>query len=374
MQGITRTGCLIALACTLCLGSLSANAEIYKYRDANGKWQFTDKKPESEQKTEILDYNQDESRAVSTKSAQQPIQHPPLNFSTSSPVEKTAVAVVGINTILTTGSGFFITNDGYILTNKHVVHPDTDTYAKKLAEEKEALAESKRILDIQRNNLKIAAQNIHTLEEALKIAFGQDYNIILSELKTERLRRESQQKSYKRHQASHKEQKNAYDKATNLLLTASSANLSQHFEIVLKDGSRLQALLVAASPNHDLALLKTDTHPAYFVDISNPQAVTQGTSVFAIGNPLGLNNYVTAGIIAQIDANQIYTDAQILPGNSGGPLITKDGDIIGINTAKLTNKGDVNSQGFGIAIPINVAIEEFNSKIIKPAAPEKSAE
>ena len=394
MSGQTSTKLFIICTFVTCLFSLNAHAEIYKYRDANGKWQFTDKKPEPQQKTEVLDYGQKKPKKRSTtpkdstditnniRSTSKKISNK-LNsigsslkekFNTTSPVEKTAIAVIGIDTMLSTGSGFFISEDGYILTNKHVIHPDTKIYGKKLEEEKKKLAESKRILDIQKSNLKIAAQNINTLEEALKAYVGQDYLVIQSELKTERLRRESQRKSYKRHLASYKEQKLAYKDATNILLTASTVNLSQHFKITLKDGNTHQALLVATSTKYDLALLKVDTQDAPFVDISNPILATQGAPVFAIGNPLGLNNYVTAGIIAQMDDKQIYTDAQILPGNSGGPLITKDGHIIGINTAKLTTGGDVNNQGFGIAIPISTAIAEFSSHIIKPIIPEQPEE
>ena len=367
---------LILLTLVAGLGSPASYAEIYKYRDANGKWQFTDKKPESSEKAEVLNYGEPKHKpgtetepehlqnnhieSVSTDPVSNPIS------TTSTPVEKTAAAVIGIKTMLSTGSGFFVSSDGYILTNKHVIHPDTETYAAKLEEEKLKLQEMKQILKRQKENLKIADMNIKTLQEAIKGSTGQDHLFFQSELKAEKLRRKRQSESYQEQQQEYRTQTEAYEEAKNLLLTASSAGLSQHFEITLKDGTTSQALLVSVSTSHDLALLKADLDNIAYIDISQPHSASQGTSVFAIGNPLGLNNYVTAGVIAQVDDKQIYTDAQILPGNSGGPLISSEGDILGINTAKLTNNGDLNNQGFGIAIPVTIAISEFRNKIKQP--------
>ena len=83
----------------------------------------------------------------------------------------------------------------------------------------------------------------------------------------------------------------------------------------------------------------------------------QGMSVFAVGSPLGLADAMTKGVVTRVRRDHIMTDAKILPGNSGGPLITEDGKVIGINTLKLARNAD--AEGFGLAIPVRVASQQF---------------
>ena len=78
--------------------------------------------------------------------------------------------------------------------------------------------------------------------------------------------------------------------------------------------------------------------------------------MFAIGSPLGLSHSVTSGVFSAHRGKLLQTSAQVNPGNSGGPLLTEDGKVIGINTLKLMEEG---VEGISFAIPINVAIEEF---------------
>ena len=79
--------------------------------------------------------------------------------------------------------------------------------------------------------------------------------------------------------------------------------------------------------------------------------------VFAVGSPLGLADNMTAGVVTRVRGDHIMTDAKILPGNSGGPLITETGKVIGINTLKLAR--NANAEGFGLAIPVGVASAQF---------------
>lgn len=130
--------------------------------------------------------------------------------------------------------------------------------------------------------------------------------------------------------------------------------------IALQDGRQTMVELVGSDPATDLALLKTDLANLPMIDIHASTQVTVGDLVLAIGNPFGIGQTVTMGIVSAIGRNQlglnayenfIQTDAAINPGNSGGALINTNGELVGINTAIYSNTGG--SQGIGFAIPTN---------------------
>jgi S1-C subfamily serine protease len=132
-----------------------------------------------------------------------------------------------------------------------------------------------------------------------------------------------------------------------------------NFTIVLKDGERLTARLVGTSDTQDLALLKLDGYRTPALRIAAGGGPGQGDAVYAIGNPLGVADSVTAGRVTRLSSDQIMTDVQLLPGNSGGPLVNEAGEVVAVNFAKLTHGGDANYQGFGMAIPIAIARGAF---------------
>ena len=129
--------------------------------------------------------------------------------------------------------------------------------------------------------------------------------------------------------------------------------------ILLYDGRELPATMVGTDPETDLAVLKIDVESLQNISVGNPEQVEIGDVVLAIGNPFGMGQTVTQGIISAtqrnglnltILENYIQTDADINPGNSGGALIDARGNLLGINTAVLNNE---NSEGIGFAIPAN---------------------
>ncbi len=132
--------------------------------------------------------------------------------------------------------------------------------------------------------------------------------------------------------------------------------------VTFKDGRELRGEVLGEDPLTDVAVIKVEASNLPVVSIGNSDALRPGEWAIAIGNPLGLDNTVTAGIIsatgrtsAQIRVPDkrvqfIQTDAAINPGNSGGPLLNERGEVIGINTAIIGN-----AQGLGFAIPINQA-------------------
>ena len=138
--------------------------------------------------------------------------------------------------------------------------------------------------------------------------------------------------------------------------------------VELNDGRKFEnAKLIGTDPDSEVALIKIDGDNFPVLPLGNSDKIEIGDWVIAIGNPFGLNETVTVGIISAVGRSNVHiaayedfiqTDAAINPGNSGGPLINLDGQVIGINTAIFSQSGG--DMGIGFAIPINMArtIEE----------------
>jgi serine protease Do len=131
--------------------------------------------------------------------------------------------------------------------------------------------------------------------------------------------------------------------------------------VTLDDGTVLPAKVIGTDPRTDIAVLKVNAgHPLPFIQLGNSRDVKPGEWVVAMGNPFGLSSTVTAGIVSAVSRDIgagpydqfIQVDAPINQGNSGGPLFTQDGKVIGMNTAILSPTGG--SVGIGFAIPSDV--------------------
>lgn len=132
--------------------------------------------------------------------------------------------------------------------------------------------------------------------------------------------------------------------------------------ISLMDGRHFEAEVIGSDPEVDVAILKVDAEGLTDVRIADSSRLEVGDFVVAIGNPFGLGQTVTTGIISALGRsglgiesyeNFIQTDASINPGNSGGALVNLKGELIGINTAILASSGG--NVGIGFAIPVNMA-------------------
>jgi S1-C subfamily serine protease len=129
------------------------------------------------------------------------------------------------------------------------------------------------------------------------------------------------------------------------------------FSITLANGSEKSVILYRISKQLDLALLKLNGYRTPYLQPADSKAVTLGQRVFAIGSPLKLNNSVTSGVISSFRDDYVQTNAEIYPGNSGGPLITEKGDVLGVNTMKVITQ---KYEGLGFAIPISRVYSEFS--------------
>lgn len=145
---------------------------------------------------------------------------------------------------------------------------------------------------------------------------------------------------------------------------------ANEIKIKLSDGREAKAKVVGTDPETDLAILKIDLKNLPPIAIGQSEQLRVGDVVFAIGNPFGVGQTVTQGIVSATHRNNlgistfenfIQTDAAINPGNSGGALIDAYGNLIGINNAIYTRTGGY--QGIGFAIPINLAKEVMKELI-----------
>ena len=140
--------------------------------------------------------------------------------------------------------------------------------------------------------------------------------------------------------------------------------------VALRDGRETLARVVGSDPETDLAVLKIDLKNLPAITLGRSDGLRVGDVALAIGNPFGVGQTVTMGIISATGRNQlglnsyedfIQTDAAINPGNSGGALVDANGNLTGINTAIFSKSGG--SQGIGFAIPVKLAMEVMKSII-----------
>jgi serine protease DegQ len=141
-------------------------------------------------------------------------------------------------------------------------------------------------------------------------------------------------------------------------------------EVSLNDGRTAKARVIGTDPESDVAVLKIELDRLPAIGFGNPDTAQVGDVVLAIGNPFGVGQTVTSGIISALGRSQlgintfenfIQTDAAINPGNSGGALVDASGNLLGINTAIYSRSGG--SLGIGFAIPISTAHQVMDSLI-----------
>ncbi len=254
-------------------------------------------------------------------------------------IEKARNATVFIKSGIGIGSGFFIDNGCYILSNRHVIELPVDDREKLLAERQ------------------ILVQSIKYMEEQIRslVDYYRKHGIPFDEKNPPPplpMRLLAIEKAKARFSAVEK-------------LLEGGNNFFNDIEIILVDGSSYDAVVVNSSDNHDLSLLRIDESNCPCLDTVSAEQVQLGQQVYAVGNPSGLSHTVTAGILSgyqTIDEKEfIQTDAPINPGNSGGPLIDEDGRVIGINTMVLRG-----TEGIGFAIPIEMAFIEFSNYLPEP--------
>lgn len=334
--GIRQSRLRAAVFAAMSLAITSGEAEIHRYQDAGGRWHFTDRPRAGVSRAPGEPAGTDQAPTAANAvaaSSQQDIEASLLeSFPAINPVEGARNAVVKVTTDIGSGSGFFISSDGLLLTNRHVIRPSETRKWQRLADELEA---HKKALDKYK-------RDIH------------DLRYELSKSRLARYEREAREKS---REIRHKQRE--------LSMMQSTSILARRFEVELRDKRRLQATLVGLSDRYDLALLQVReaTTPKLELTGERPQ---QGAPVFAIGSPLGRLDTLTRGLYNTEQDGIIYTSAPLKPGNSGGPLVDEQGRVLGVNSMRIyaNDKGGRSRHkaadaGYGIAIPAHAVMEEI---------------
>jgi serine protease Do len=256
------------------------------------------------------------------------------------PIEAARNATVFIRTEWGLGSGFIIDDDCHVITNRHVVETDGSRVAgqlasdpeaqQKLAEVREQLARAIERAQQIRNNLQgRVASNFEQVELDRQI-------MLLRQRLTELTTHLNQTIVQKVESAGHR-----------------------GFTAALVDGREFGSLHADFAADADLALFQLPAVHCPHIPAGRSQGLAFGQRLYTVGNPSGLAYSVTSGVFSgeRLDGEKrlLQTDAPINPGNSGGPLITEQGEVIGINTLVLRG-----TQGIGFAIPIETVFDQFS--------------
>ncbi len=352
---------IAAMAAVISLPA-ATQAKIYKYKDADGNWRFTDSPVNSEDNAELINTMKETGPKARNLEQEFAKRYDPKN-----PVERATLRTVKIDTPMGSGSGFFVNGDGYILTNKHVIKGDEDQ--KRMTDEKlkqidARIREVEKEFDAERRNLRQTKLRLdeykrkidHEQNIARKMAAENQYHYQLQQYNARKRHYDQKRREFNAGRNNYASEKYNYRSRSRQAHTRS-------FTVTLKDRSTMPAHLVALSADHDLALLKLDRCIASpYLSPRSRGRLSQGQNVYAVGSPLGIRDTVSSGVVSGFDDYYVRTNAHIYPGNSGGPLVDEEGNVVGINTLKVLTR---NFEGLGYAIDIQEAMREFRSYLGK---------
>lgn len=289
-------------------------------------------------------------------------------LSPATPVERANLAVVTIATEAGSGSGFFISDNGLIVTNRHVIRGSKAVDRSAREKIDEASGRLKRIqtnLDSEGKRLENYKNSLETSREQYQRFLAENRNRVdqrqRAQVEANLKQREQYLEQWRvdysvRRKEFEKTQAEFNRKRQEYFETGRKLAAQTRFEIILADGRKESAVFYRVSEDYDLALLKLDGFTTPYLRPHDRGGLQLGQTVYAIGSPLQLNNTVTSGVISNSRGDFIQTNAEIYPGNSGGPLITEDGRVVGINTMKkITEK----FEGLGFAIKFARVQSEF---------------
>lgn len=265
--------------------------------------------------------------------------HPPGNA-----IEAARNATVFIQTTWgSQGSGFIISEDCRVITNKHVVELDAEQLRAAVYNDPKLQSKVQQAAFALRreiNRLQVHRRELYAIEAS------QDE---IDEVEAEIDKLQSELRNLGENVTT------AIDEEidTQVWLTDGNAIM-----VSLIDGTEFQVHEVIKSEQHDLAKFKLPAEACPYLQAAQTENLNQGDRLYTIGSPAGLTYTVTSGIFSgyrDIEGlKHLQTDAPINPGNSGGPLIQEDGRVIGVNTSVLRG-----TQGIGFAIPIEVVTSQF---------------
>jgi S1-C subfamily serine protease len=373
----------LCISLLLVMPTSVVHAQFYKWQDAQGNWHISDEAPsesdaaQSSSEVQQLDAptpaigvlpsnaspngigsapagvgQTGEAMMESFDGSVNLLQQLEARYPDMSPIARATLAVVKIKTPLGEGLGFFVTSAGHIVTNKHVIRPaDSGPIAQKAAEfeaRKAALAKMNRALRVERASMrdlkaemKAKAKYIKSKSEgsvAKKVA-QREYDDMQSRYK-------SREQDYIREQRRYRKlNETLISESSGLSFKISTTNMARRFKIFLKDGSMQWAHLLRIHERSDLALLQVRVAETPFILPSFGGLVSQGMTVFAIGSPGRGRDVINKGIVTGIQGDLVLNDISLASSNSGAPLITEWGDVVGIASARLAAENDRENGG-----------------------------
>ncbi len=254
----------------------------------------------------------------------------------NNPIERARNATVFIKTTWGSGSGFFVSQNGMIITNRHVL----EMQEKDLSTLQQQVAKGAKTITREEKSLRYLKSKISQVrDKEMRQQFKEDI--------------QEREQQYAKYKAIHNE---LQEKLSDIERAS-----PKDVEVVLIDGSTYRVTSVRMSNRYDLALISINAYASPYISTSGASR-NQGQKVYTVGNPSGLRHTVTSGIISGYrkfnGKSLIQTDAPINPGNSGGPLIDENGRAIGVNTMIIRD-----TEGIGFAIPMKSVFEEFGNYI-----------
>jgi len=359
-KALLSVNAILVLFLILVFSEGKAEVDIYQYKDKNGNWVLTDSPPGNVENMEII---KNKDRRSSRSSGFRDIEKELTEkYRPKTDIEKASLSTVTIKTSIGQGSGFFINENGYILMNKHVLRVDETEMKKaeefiarvdnRIEDDEATIAEAENRLRRMRSDLDDYKASIDRMTDPnAQIIAMQKYRSQSAQYDFDEAQLRKRKNEFEEKISKYRQEKGEFTKKARM------AKHDRQFIVILKDKTELEANLVSVSNDYDLALLKIDGCKSPYIQSGAQKEITQGMGVFAIGSPLGVVDSVSSGVLSGYDNDYIRTDAKIYPGNSGGPLITADGKVIGINTLKLITQ---KFEGIGFAIPVRSAFQEFN--------------
>jgi serine protease Do len=255
------------------------------------------------------------------------------------PLEVARNATVLIETGLGLGSGFIVDGQCHVVTNRHVVEMNGARVADEVVKDPEARA--------------AIAEERQQIQQRIASARAR-LNAIRNEPATNLEQAELEQ----RIEAMNRQLADPSLGLKNYVVKTVDKADRAGFSATLPDGKRYESLYAKLADHVDLALFTLPAKVCSSVKLGHSKDLAYGQRLYTIGNPSGLTFTLTSGVFSgeRMDGETRYlqTDAPINPGNSGGPLLTEDGQVIGINSMVLQG-----TQGIGFAIPIEAVFEAF---------------
>ena len=338
----------------------SADAKIYKYQDEQGHWHFTD--------TPVGDIPEDtpDQRPSADLSEIRDIESQMINaYDPQTPIDQAAIAVVAIHTGSKYRTGFFITDNGYLITHRDSLKSETvksnvEMDPNKIEENRRTLKQAKRWLANQEANLKTAEEQLQQLK-------------FQAENETEPVLREQKQQDYEKTRFDVARKKGFLVKKRNQYMRLeqnveasrnamaggdTEAEYEETIRVELKGFSSYPARLVATSMRYNLALLKIDNCKSPIIEMLERDAVQKGMPVTVIGNPHKHEITRHTGTVVNFAGDFIKSSAFSSSYDSGGPLLTEDGRWIGVvfHRAPIGDRGDLQS---GYALSADALMKEF---------------